>query len=856
MWHNSRMVVLVALSAALYAAILIPFKIIPIIPGFTELRPGNAVPVVCGLLFGPAAAWGCAIGNLIADFFGTVGPGSLFGMVGNFLFAYIPYRLWVMVKGNTAPRGVWADVPLLVVAVFAGSAACGIVIGMGVEALGLVPAASVILTTIITLNNCIIGIVLGLPLLALVAPRARRWNLTFGQILRKDEITGTFVSPIAGVALVLVCLAGVTAALDKGGTLARWASVLGVVHIEPALDAEGKPLPVSFFVPGGVSLFQFSIWCSVAIIVLSVLMAKLGYGRRETPAISRGVAGEGTLAFEGVSFTYPGAGRAALSGVSLTQQAGQARFVMGLTGAGKSTLCLCTNGVVPQMEPGELVGTVLVGGLNTREWSVDELSRVSGLLFQDFETQLFCSDVESEVAFGLENRGVAREAMAERVSYWLRELELEHLAGRDPGTLSGGEKQRLALASVMACEPPIAVLDEPTTDLDPVGRAEVVAAIQRLADAGRTMLVVSTDAEEALTGDALTVLRDGEVVRDGAPAEVLDDAQTAWSLGIRPHPLAQLADAMRLPSVPHDLEQAVASLRQAGARLDEGAFKGALDAEAAPLETPQAVALEGVSAGYGTQQALRDVSLDVREGDFVAVLGPNGAGKTTLCKLMMGLVRPTAGRVLVAGRDVAAMRVSELASSIGYLYQNPDSQIFAATVYEEVAFGPRNLGRDREQVARLVSHALHTVGLTGTEDEDPFALTRGERQRVALAAILACEPRIIIFDEPTTGLDAPQQDAIMQLLAELSERGRTIIMVTHHAELAMAYARRLVLMQPGSIIADGPTRRVVADAETFRAADQTAPVLAEVSQALFGVTLLSCAEYERFVGTDAVQGGQ
>jgi len=849
MWRNTRMVVLVALSAAIYAAILIPFKIIPIVPGFTELRPGNAVPIVCGLLFGPAAAWGCAIGNLIADFFGTIGPGSFFGMIGNFLFAYVPYRIWVMFKGFRPPSGSWKEVPLLVLAIFMGSGACAIVIGSGVELLGLVPY--VILTSIITINNTVVGIVLGIPLLILMYPRARRWNLTFSQVMQEDDIRGTRLTPIAGLLVLVACIIGVFAALDMGGHIADWAMKLGILDMQPVIGDNGKPVPVSLLVPAEMSLLQLGLWCSLAILVGSSLMAKVGLGRRpaagQVEQTTGGQAGTGGLVVEDVEFAYPDGGEAALRGITFTQGAGQMRFLMGRTGAGKSTLCLCLNGVIPQMQSGAFSGSVQVGGLDTSQWSVDQLSRVVGLVFQDFETQLFCSDVELEVAFGLETRGVPRELMRERVDYWIDALGLRHLVGRDPSTLSGGEKQRLALAAVMAAEPPAVVLDEPTTDLDPAGRAEVMEAVGQLADDGRTVVVATNESAEAADADGLLVLQEGVLAYEGAPASLLQDIQASAALGLRPDPLAELAAAVGLAQVPQNVQQAVEMLRERSARLDEEAFSSAQASEQTQSVRAPAATLENVSYSYGRAPALHEVSLQVRRGEFVAILGPNGSGKTTMCKLVTGLLVPDSGTVAVNDQDVSEMRASELAAQIGYLYQNPDSQIFADTVFDEVAFGPRNLGRTTGRIRELVIEALAITELTGYEDTDPFSLTRGERQRVALAAVLACEPGIIVFDEPTTGLDVPQQEAMMQLLKRLQGQGRTVIVVTHHTKMALRYAERLVLLRQGRVLADGPTRRVVNDNEAFAAAGQCLAPLVAISQELFGVPLLSAEEFERYV---------
>jgi energy-coupling factor transport system ATP-binding protein len=288
-------------------------------------------------------------------------------------------------------------------------------------------------------------------------------------------------------------------------------------------------------------------------------------------------------------------------------------------------------------------------------------------------------------------------------------------------------------------------------------------------------------------------------------------------------------------------------LRECGAVLDEAGVALKRDHEHQPSQGAEAVSLEQVSYSYGGPASVCEISLQVQQGEFVAILGPNGSGKTTLCKLMIGLLTPQHGRVKVNGRDVATMRVAELASQIGYLYQNPDSQIFADTVFDEIAFGPRNLERSREDMERLVASALETTELLGLEHADPFSLTRGQRQRVALAAILACEPGIIVFDEPTTGLDAPQQEAMMQLLRKFQAQGHSVIVVTHNTEMAMRYAERLILLREGSVVADGPTHEIVADNAAMKAAGQYIPETVAISYALFGSVLLSAQEFAEYV---------
>lgn len=264
MWRHTKMVVLVALTAAIYAAILIPFKPIPIIPGITEIRPAAVIPFVCGLLFGPAAAWGSAIGNLMGDFFGTLGPGSLFGIVGNFLLAYVPYRLWHLLRPNTPATGSPGQVPLLVVVVTAGSTACAVIIGFGVDLLGIAPYQ--VVSTIIAVNNILVGTILGIPLLALVQSRAYKRNLTYRQILSRADLAGGIVAIPAAVVVLAAGLIGAFAALDKAGVVG---SIVGTL-IAPLSAVRGEAL----WLPAEMALRTLGLYCSIIIVLGSLLLAR------------------------------------------------------------------------------------------------------------------------------------------------------------------------------------------------------------------------------------------------------------------------------------------------------------------------------------------------------------------------------------------------------------------------------------------------------------------------------------------------------------------------------------------------------------------------------------------------------
>ncbi|MGQ9731047.1 MAG: energy-coupling factor transporter ATPase [Candidatus Zipacnadales bacterium] len=843
-WRNTRSIVLVALSAGIYAAVLIPFKAIPLIPGFTELRPANSIPPVMSLLFGPAAAWGCALGNLIGDFFGTIGPGSIFGFVGNFLLGYLPYRLWKVLAPNWHPTGSVVQLPLFWFVSIIASVACALLIAFGVDWLGLVPYA--FLFVAISLNNGIMGVVLGPILLALLYPRAARWGLLAEEVHEEEDLRNGPLAIGAAIVIPVLCVLG-WVVLKNPDLLSVW--------VPPRPGYEGQMPPAFALTP----LRAATGFLSLVLILASALLAqppRLDRGKHLAEKIEVTQA-EQALVLRDVSFEYRAGTKPALRNLSVTIEPGTFVAIMGRTGAGKSTLCRCANGLVPAFYAGRFEGEVMVFGRPVWRSPVREHAGLVGLVFQDFEAQLISSDVELEVAFAMENLGVPREEMQRRVAESLTRVGLEGFVRRDPATLSGGEKQRLALAAVLAPRPQLIVLDEPTTDLDPQGKEELFSQAQDLAREGLTVLMAEHEPDYALAADRLLVLDEGHLVYDGPTVDLLTDSERCLALGIRPPEIPRCFTALGIPEPPIDLEKAIGYGRELGLSIKEEAF-AALRAQEAERRTRYGdVVIEVCELVHeytpGTP-VVEGISLTIRQGEFVALLGQNGSGKTTLAKHLNGLLKPTRGEVRVSpinglsrprGDDPVdrALRPPPASLPVGYVFQDPDHQIFCATVREEVAFGPRTLGLDDSHV----DEALEAVGLTDLADADPFALTKGERQAVAVASALACEPSVLILDEPTTGLDGPLQERMMGLLRELNDQGRTIIVITHSMWAAASYVDRVVVMAAGKIIADGPTREVFANGEALAQASLRPPGTAQLSQALFGVTLLTPEEFGQIV---------
>ena len=485
----------------------------------------------------------------------------------------------------------------------------------------------------------------------------------------------------------------------------------------------------------------------------------------------------------------------ALDDVTLEVPRGQRVCVLGANGSGKSTLASVICGLLaPDEGDVELVGEhVCEGGAPDLE-AYRRARRALGLVFQNPDDQIVTSVVADDVAFGPENLGLPRDEIRRRVDRELARVALTDYARADPSRMSGGQRQRVCIAGALAMEPQVLVLDEPSSLLDVRGREAIMRVMGRLAAAGATLVHVTHFMDEALEADRVIVMRAGRIVLDGAPREVFCAANT------------ELIDELGL-ELPFDLR-----LLRARRALASGA--GTDRAQQALLSKNNAARepfcrVSGVSYSYTPRRAaLNDVSFQVLEGETCAIVGQTGSGKSTLLRLLCGLEAPDAGSVEVAGASTATKRGRrDVRRAVGYVMQHPERQLFAQTVESDVAFGPRNMGLPADEVARRVDHALDLVGLAAKKDLSPFELSGGQKRLAAIAGVLAMQPKLLVLDEPTAGLDPRGRAGLRRLLAELRSHGVTIVQVTHSMEDA-ARADRVVVLDESRVIADGAPAEV------------------------------------------------
>lgn len=462
------------------------------------------------------------------------------------------------------------------------------------------------------------------------------------------------------------------------------------------------------------------------------------------------------------SYTYGTAEKPALKNINLEVKKGELLLVTGHSAAGKTTLALAMAGILHHELGGKIEGSLSFKNKDIKEFDgMKELSRHTGMVFDDAESQLIFTTVEEEILSGIENRGHPEKEIKGRLNGVMELCEISHLKQRAPHTLSGGQKQKVALAATLSLDTEVLILDEATAELDTQAVRKVFSVLKRLKEAGKTIVIVDHNIEDFLEiGDRVVLLEKGEIKAVKSPADF------------------------------------AAFIEDSDLSFDSKEYSHA-HKEGQPV-----ISVKKLTQRYGDFTALDNLDLEIYSGELIAILGENGSGKTTLVKHFNGLLRPYSGSVAVKSLDTSSVPINELVKHVGLVFQNPDNMLFEDTVEAEIAFGLTNIGITGSQAAEAISRSLELVNLKGKEKVFPRHLSRGERQRLAVACVIAMQPELIVLDEPTTGLDAEESDRMMQLMKRLQQEGHTIIMVTHNLQIVKNHAERVIRMVSGKIVED------------------------------------------------------
>ena len=557
------------------------------------------------------------------------------------------------------------------------------------------------------------------------------------------------------------------------------------------------------------------------------------------------------ITVENLRYRYPHAKELALDGLDFSVEKGEFIGIIGENGAGKSTLSQALMGLVPQFYKGAYGGTVMVDGIEAGRTPVAQLCGHVGLVFQNPFNQLSGAkdNVYEEVAFGMQNLGVPAEEMKNRVEEALKLLDIWQYRDRNPFDLSGGQMQRVAIASVLVMRPDVMILDEPTSQLDPEGSDEVFKAVETLTGSGITILMIEQKIEKlAAYCDRILLLHKGKQIAFDTPQKVFSMPDLK-NYGIQAPAFTRICKAEGVTladgTYPVTVEEAAGVLREKRLEAPACADGGERAQRTAGVEAAQAGG-SAESAGSSDEQFciekldfsyLADVpvlknlnmKLDKRP---TAIIGQNGAGKTTLVKLLKGLLKPVSGSIYFHGEDISGKTVAMLAGNVGYVFQNPDDQIFKYNVMDEILFGPLNIGMDAERAKKEAERALKLTGLTGKEKENPYDLELYERKMTAIASVLAMDTDVLILDEPTIAQDWKGRQIIGGIIRSLSERGKLVIAILHDMDFVAENFERVIIMAHGQVLADGTAKEVFAQEEALKKARLQKPYVMQLCEAL------------------------
>lgn len=528
-----------------------------------------------------------------------------------------------------------------------------------------------------------------------------------------------------------------------------------------------------------------------------------------------------------LTYSYPGSRKPALSGVNLEVKPGEFVLIAGLTGSGKSTLCRAMNGLVPHFYGGRISGSVSVAGISTMDAEVGELARHVGFVFQDPEAQLILEDPESEIAFGLENIGVDPEQGFKRIEEVIATLRLGPLRHKCITELSGGEKQKIAFASVLVMQPDIIVLDEPTSQLDPVSAEDFLLTLRSLnSDLGIAVVLAEHRIERCFhLADKIVILDDGKVLFSGS-AEDLAEGGIANGMSLLPPIAKPFVEAgwKRIPFTVREGRILLSSMNGCGTGVSSGGVPSSRDKTLQKFERKRekhrkelisqepVVRVENLWHSYGGGiPSLCGIDVEFATGDIVAVIGENGSGKTTLVKAIAGILKPARGKIVLKGRNIEEMDRREISAICGMVMQNPEAHLISRTPRVELELTCEAAGLKREEAARRISKTLEVLGIETLSSTPTEELSCGQRELVAIASVIVRDPDLLILDEPTRGLDPSVKERLAFLLAKRKEQGKTTIVVTHDLEFVAEFSDRVIMLAGGRLVTQGEMREVLSD---------------------------------------------
>ena len=557
------------------------------------------------------------------------------------------------------------------------------------------------------------------------------------------------------------------------------------------------------------------------------------------------------ITVENLRYRYPHAKELALDGLDFSVEKGEFIGIIGENGAGKSTLSQALMGLVPQFYKGAYGGTVMVDGIEAGRTPVAQLCGHVGLVFQNPFNQLSGAkdNVYEEVAFGMQNLGVPAEEMKNRVEEALKLLDIWQYRDRNPFDLSGGQMQRVAIASVLVMRPDVMILDEPTSQLDPEGSDEVFKAVETLTGSGITILMIEQKIEKlAAYCDRILLLHKGKQIAFDTPQKVFSMPDLN-NYGIQAPAFTRICKAEGVTladgTYPVTVEEAAGVLREKRLGAPACADGGERAHKAAGVEAAQAggpaesavssdeqFCIENLDFSYlADVPVLKNLNMKLDKRP-TAIIGQNGAGKTTLVKLLKGLLTPVSGSICFHGEDISGKTVAMLAGNVGYVFQNPDDQIFKYNVMDEILFGPLNIGMDAERAKKEAERALKLTGLTGKEKENPYDLELYERKMTAIASVLAMDTDVLILDEPTIAQDWKGRQIIGGIIRSLAERGKLVIAILHDMDFVAENFERVIIMAHGRVLADGTAKEVFAQEEALKKARLQKPYVMQLCEAL------------------------